>query len=61
MAEVHVIIRPQNLSTDFTNLCIKRGINTLNGYIITLDQLSINDIEKVGGKNASLGEMIGAT
>ena len=31
----------------------------MNAYIITLDQLTINDVEKVGGKNASLGEMIG--
>jgi pyruvate,water dikinase len=31
----------------------------LNNYIIELDQLTINDIEQVGGKNASLGEMIG--
>jgi pyruvate,water dikinase len=31
----------------------------LNDYIITLDQLNINDVERVGGKNASLGEMIG--
>ena len=31
----------------------------MNKYIITLDQLTINDVEKVGGKNASLGEMIG--
>lgn len=30
-----------------------------NKHIITLDQLTINDVEKVGGKNASLGEMIG--
>ena len=28
-------------------------------YIIWLDQLGINDIDQVGGKNASLGEMIG--
>ena len=27
-------------------------------YVIPLDQLGINDIETVGGKNASLGEMI---
>ncbi len=27
-------------------------------HIIWLDQLRINDIDKVGGKNASLGEMI---
>ena len=28
-------------------------------YIQEFDQLTINDVEKVGGKNASLGEMIG--
>ncbi|MCZ6537557.1 MAG: phosphoenolpyruvate synthase [Gammaproteobacteria bacterium] len=28
-------------------------------YIIKLDQLGMNDVELVGGKNASLGEMIG--
>ena len=31
----------------------------MNDYILSLDQLTINDVEKVGGKNASLGEMIG--
>jgi pyruvate,water dikinase len=31
----------------------------LSDYIISLDQLTINDVERVGGKNASLGEMIG--
>jgi len=31
----------------------------LNKYIVEFDQLTINDVEKVGGKNASLGEMIG--
>ena len=31
----------------------------MTSYIIKLDQLTINDVEKVGGKNASLGEMIG--
>jgi len=30
----------------------------MNEYIIPLDQLGINDIDQVGGKNASLGEMI---
>ncbi|MEM7358981.1 MAG: phosphoenolpyruvate synthase [Pseudomonadota bacterium] len=30
----------------------------MSDYIITLDQLTINDVERVGGKNASLGEMI---
>jgi len=28
-------------------------------YILEFDQLTINDVERVGGKNASLGEMIG--
>ncbi|MGK0437586.1 MAG: pyruvate,water dikinase [Paracoccaceae bacterium] len=28
-------------------------------YILQFDQLTINDVERVGGKNASLGEMIG--
>src|ERR1051326_6257819 len=30
----------------------------MNKYILELSQVGINDIEKVGGKNASLGEMI---
>ena len=30
----------------------------MNKYVIWLDQLGIGDIEEVGGKNASLGEMI---
>lgn len=30
----------------------------MSDYIIKLDQLSLSDLEKVGGKNASLGEMI---
>ena len=30
----------------------------MNSYIYKLNELSINDIDKVGGKNASLGEMI---
>ena len=28
-------------------------------YVLEFDQLTINDVERVGGKNASLGEMIG--
>ena len=31
----------------------------LQPYIIKLDQVGMNDVELVGGKNASLGEMIG--
>jgi pyruvate, water dikinase len=30
----------------------------LNSYVIPFDQLGMNDVERVGGKNASLGEMI---
>jgi len=30
----------------------------LTKYIIEYDQLNMNDVERVGGKNASLGEMI---
>ena len=30
----------------------------MESYVIKLDQLGMNDIERVGGKNASLGEMI---
>ena len=29
-------------------------------YVLRFDQVSLGDIEKVGGKNASLGEMIGS-
>ncbi len=31
----------------------------MNNHVIWLDQLSICDVNKVGGKNASLGEMLG--
>ena len=30
----------------------------MNHYISWLDELGMDDLEKVGGKNASLGEMI---
>ncbi len=30
----------------------------MNDYVIELDQLGMGDVDKVGGKNASLGEMI---
>ena len=32
----------------------------MNAYVIPLEQLGMRDVERVGGKNASLGEMIGA-
>jgi pyruvate,water dikinase len=32
----------------------------LNAYVIPFEQLQMRDVETVGGKNASLGEMIGA-
>ena len=31
----------------------------MTDYVLRFDQVSINDVELVGGKNASLGEMIG--
>ena len=30
----------------------------LDNYILWFDELGMNDVERVGGKNASLGEMI---
>ena len=38
---------------------LRREVRLLTNYIIEFEQLTINDVEKVGGKNASLGEMIG--
>ena len=32
----------------------------MNAYVIPFERLSVHDVETVGGKNASLGEMIGA-
>ena len=32
----------------------------MSPYVIPLEQLGMHDVDKVGGKNASLGEMIGA-
>ena len=32
----------------------------MNAYVIPFERLSLRDVETVGGKNASLGEMIGA-
>jgi pyruvate, water dikinase len=32
----------------------------LNDFVIPFEQLGMHDVERVGGKNASLGEMIGA-
>ena len=32
----------------------------MNAYVIPFEQLGMRDVETVGGKNASLGEMIGA-
>jgi pyruvate, water dikinase len=32
----------------------------LNAYVVPFEQLTMRDVEHVGGKNASLGEMIGA-
>ena len=32
----------------------------MNDYVIPFEQLGMHDVERVGGKNASLGEMISA-
>ena len=32
----------------------------MNTYVIPFERLGMRDVETVGGKNASLGEMIGA-
>ncbi len=37
---------------------IVSGEITLAEYVVSLDQLGVHDVEHVGGKNASLGEMI---
>ena len=31
----------------------------MEAYVVKLTELGMNDVERVGGKNASLGEMIG--
>lgn len=36
----------------------KYGEITLDEYVVSLDKLGVHDVEQVGGKNASLGEMI---
>ena len=36
----------------------RRGEITLVEYVVSLDKLGNHDVERVGGKNASLGEMI---
>lgn len=40
------------------NMTIDKDINLENAYVIPFEKLGIKDIERVGGKNASLGEMI---
>ena len=41
------------------SLCRFRGDQTVSELIVWLDQLRLSDLPRVGGKNASLGEMIG--
>ncbi len=44
-----------------SNACtprIQQGEKTLQDYVIWFDSLGMNDVDRVGGKNASLGEMI---
>tara|TARA_Y100000782_G_scaffold7710_1_gene9034 strand:+ start:3722 stop:6181 length:2460 start_codon:yes stop_codon:yes gene_type:complete len=38
--------------------CTRVGDRPLENYVLRLDQVGMNDVEKVGGKNASLGEML---
>jgi pyruvate,water dikinase len=49
------MIGAQNISTNFL---IPEGEQFMNDYVIGLNQLNMNDVDRVGGKNASLGEMI---
>ena len=53
------------LFEDYENVFVRLGKNDLmtkkndsNSYIVFLDRIGIKDLPKVGGKNASLGEMI---
>ncbi len=39
-------------------LACKQGEAVLQDYVIWFDSLGMNDVDRVGGKNASLGEMI---
>ena len=41
----------------FWRLTVNRSF-VLQEYIVWFDHLGMNDVERVGGKNASLGEMI---
>src|SRR5690606_15214683 len=41
-----------------TEFPIQRGVITLVEYVVSLDKLGNHDVARVGGKNASLGEMI---
>src|SRR6185436_18737245 len=36
-----------------------RGVMAASKYVVWLRELRMTDLERVGGKNASLGEMIG--
>jgi len=36
------------------------GKNALSEYVLSFDAVGLRDIERVGGKNASIGEMLGA-
>lgn len=38
--------------------CTRVGDRPLQNYVLRLDQVGMDDVEKVGGKNASLGEML---
>ena len=36
------------------------GKNALSEYVVSFDAVGLRDLDRVGGKNASIGEMIGA-
>jgi pyruvate, water dikinase len=50
--------RPPCLGWARTEFPTQRGEITLVEYVVSLDKLGNHDVERVGGKNASLGEMI---
>jgi pyruvate,water dikinase len=49
-------LRPQRLIVH--EYCLRTKDAHLTAFVIALDKLGLKDIDKVGGKNASLGEMI---
>ena len=50
--------RPAVVLAGSGNIPTDSGEITLVEYVVSLDKLGVHDVERVGGKNASLGEMI---